>query len=51
MEEVVVDYFSRYIEVATLTTTVTERVKAIFGGHGVPETIVTDNGPQFSCDK
>lgn len=50
---VVVDYYSRYIEVANLTTTttahVTGKLKSIFARHGVPETVVTDNGPQFSA--
>ena len=50
---VVIDYFSRYIEVANLSSTttahVTEKLKSIFGCHGVPDTLVTDNGPQFSA--
>uniref|UniRef100_A0A3P8RZR4 Gypsy retrotransposon integrase-like protein 1 n=1 Tax=Amphiprion percula TaxID=161767 RepID=A0A3P8RZR4_AMPPE len=49
----VIDYFSRYIEVANLASTtavpVINRMKAIFARHGVPETLVTDNGPQFSA--
>ncbi len=52
---VVVDYFSRYIEVANLpklvTSTIVERLKVIFARFGIPETLVTDNGPQFaSCE-
>ena len=50
---VVIDYFSRFIEVANLNSTttaqVTEKIKAIFARHGVPEILVTDNGPQFSA--
>uniref|UniRef100_A0A3P9JEV3 Integrase catalytic domain-containing protein n=1 Tax=Oryzias latipes TaxID=8090 RepID=A0A3P9JEV3_ORYLA len=50
---IVVDYFSRYIEVASLTTTTTlpviNKLKAIFARHGVPEILITDNGPQFSA--
>ena len=42
---VVIDYYSRYIEVANLTTTttahVTEKLKSIFARHGVPETQTT----------
>ena len=49
---VVID-FSRYIEVANLTSTTTghvkEKLNAIFAHHGVPETVVTDNCPQFSA--
>ncbi|KAE8281018.1 putative protein K02A2.6 [Larimichthys crocea] len=50
MYPVVVDY---YIEVANLTSTttahVTGKLKSIFSRHGVPETVVTDNGPQVSA--
>jgi transposase InsO family protein len=49
---VVVDYFSRYPEVASLTKltsqAVVEHCKAIFGRHGIPEVVVSDNGPQFN---
>lgn len=52
---VVVDYLSRYPEVALLSSTnaaaVIERMKSIFARHGIPETVVTDNGPQFSCSQ
>lgn len=49
---VVVDYFSRYIEVANLptltTATTVERLKVIFARFGIPEVLVTDNGPQLA---
>lgn len=48
---VVVDFYSRYIEMANLptlsTSTTVECLKVIFARFGVPETLVTDNGPQF----
>ncbi|XP_034075852.1 uncharacterized protein K02A2.6-like [Gymnodraco acuticeps] len=48
----VVDYASRYVEMALLTPTkstdVIHHLKSIFARHGIPETLVTDNGPQFS---
>ena len=51
----VVDYYSRYIEIAKLTTTtftgVINYLKSIFARHGIPQTIVSDNGPQFSSSQ
>ncbi|XP_048252587.1 uncharacterized protein K02A2.6-like [Haliotis rufescens] len=50
---VVVDYYSRYFEVALLTntkaSTVITHIKSIFGRHGVPMRVVSDNGPQYAC--
>ena len=46
-----VDYFSRYPEVVQLTSTTSASViaalKTIFARHGIPETVRSDNGPQF----
>ena len=46
------DYFSRYPEVYKLTTTTSKNIiislKTAFSRHGIPETLRTDNGPQFS---
>uniref|UniRef100_A0A8C7WMF3 Gypsy retrotransposon integrase-like protein 1 n=2 Tax=Oryzias sinensis TaxID=183150 RepID=A0A8C7WMF3_9TELE len=48
----VVDYTSRFVEIALLSTTksanVIHHLKSIFARHGIPEQLVTDNGPQFS---
>ena len=48
----VVDYFSRWIEIAhlmqTTSSAVVEHVKAIFAHQGIPEVVVSDNGPQCS---
>ena len=50
----VVDYYSRYIEVARLSTTTSPAVithlKSIFARHGIPEVFHSDNGPQYSAD-
>ena len=50
---IVVDYFSRYIEIAHLTSTTSAAVikvlDSLFAMHGIPETLVSDNAPQFSC--
>jgi transposase InsO family protein len=47
---VVIDYFSRYIEIAHLSNTTTQGVIAalqnIFARHGIPQEIRSDNGPQ-----
>ena len=49
---VVSDYYSNYIEVARLnnptTRAVVKELKQIFARFGVPDALVTDNGPQFS---
>ena len=47
-----VDYFSKYPEVALLPdlsskTTVT-RLKSMFARHGIPDEVISDNGPQFA---
>lgn len=48
----VVDYFSRFIEIAALyntrSTDVINHLKSMFARHGIPETLMSDNGPQFS---
>ena len=48
----IVDYFSRYIEVAKMQATTSratvEHCKSIFARHGVPEIVMSDNGPQYS---
>ena len=47
-----VDYFSRFPEVVKLTSTtslnIIDALKDIFARHGIPETVVSDNGPQYS---
>ena len=51
----VVDYFSKYIEVNKLpdmsTAAVIRALKDIVCRHGIPETLRTDNGPQFGSHK
>jgi len=46
------DYYSRYVEIAQLSpgrsTDTIVHMKSISERHGVPETLTTDNGPQFS---
>ncbi len=48
----VVDYFSRYVEIALLSPTrstdVVVHLKSMFSRHGICEVLKSDNGPQFS---
>lgn len=48
----VVDYYSGYPEVSQLKSTTSQSVintlKSIFARHGIPETVISDNGPQYS---
>ena len=50
---ITVDYHSRYFELDKLTTTtasaVIHKLKATFSRHGIPETLISDNGPQYKC--
>ena len=52
---VVVDYFSRYLEVipmsATSSAAVIRRLQSLFASHGIPVVIVSDNGPQFASQE
>ena len=52
---IVVDYYSRYFELERMPTTTSSAVinkrKAIFARHGIPEKLVSDNGPQFSAQE
>ena len=47
----VVDYFSRYVEIAVLkredSLCTINALKSIFARHGVPEEVMSDNGPQY----
>lgn len=51
----VVDYFSRYPEVIQLKTTTSQSIitalKSMFSRHGVPEILISDNGPQYSSQE
>lgn len=52
----VVDYMSSYPEIALLAANTTSRsvithMKSIGARHGIPRTLVTDNGPQFASEE
>ena len=49
----VVDYFSRYIELALLSSSQTsedviQALKSMFARHRIPDSVRSDNGPQYS---
>ncbi|XP_061892219.1 uncharacterized protein K02A2.6-like [Entelurus aequoreus] len=50
---VVVDAYSKWPEVQVMKTTTTEKtvqaLRSMFARNGVPETLVSDNGPQFTA--
>lgn len=51
---VVSDYFSKYLEILHLSVTtadqVLQKLKAVFARFGIPDTIHSDNRPQFACE-
>lgn len=51
----VVDYLSRYPKIVKLTKTspgnIVVALRTIFARHGIPETVMSDNGPQYSSSK
>lgn len=48
----IVDYYSRWLEVKLLNKTtsseIINNVKSVFAAHGIPDIMMSDNGPQFS---
>ena len=50
-----VDYYSTFIEVDYLTSTTSEviisKLKQHFARYGIPDTVISDNGPQYSSEK
>ena len=51
----VVDYYSRFIEIAKLSDTtsgtVVNHMKSLFSRFGIPQCVVSDNGPQYSSQE
>ena len=52
---VIIDYHSNFIEVENINRpnnkSIYKALKVLFVRYGVPDTLVTDNGPQFSSDE
>ena len=51
----IIDYFSRYIYVIKLKSktsqAIIEALQCVFSCHGIPETVVNDNRPQYSSNE
>ena len=51
----IVDYFSRFPEIIKMKTTtsasIIEALKTIFSRHGIPESLISDNGPQYASQE
>ena len=51
----VVDYYSRYPEVIKLNSTtsasIVSAMKTIFSRHGIPQTVISDNGLQYDSSE
>ena len=43
------DYYSCYFEVAKLPSMTSQSIVHIFARHGIPGTVISDNGPQYSA--
>jgi hypothetical protein len=52
---VLIDYYSDYFEIENLTATTSTAIinllRAQFSRHGIPETLFSDNGPQFASSE
>lgn len=52
---IVMDYFSKFVEIFKLKTMKSEyiinKLKELFTRQGIPETVMSDNGPEFSSEK
>ena len=51
----IVDYYSRFVEIEwlqnTRSATVIKETKAVFSRHGIPEKVISDNGPCYSSQE
>ena len=52
---VVVDYFSNFWQIDhlsnTTVSTIIKKLKCHFARQGIPDIVISDNGPQFACKK
>ena len=51
----IVDYYSRWIEICLLQSltspSVVQHTKSIFARHGIPDEVISDNGPQYASQQ
>ena len=51
----IIDYFSRFMEVIKLKSTtsqsIIEALRSVFSHYGIPEIVISDNGPQYSSNE
>ena len=47
---ILVDYYSGFVKLNLLSTTTSKHCKSQFARYGIPDRLITDNGPQFSSD-
>ncbi|KAK7106117.1 hypothetical protein V1264_017410 [Littorina saxatilis] len=51
----IVDYYSRWVETKLLksesSAETINQIKSVFAVHGIPDVVVSDNGPQFSSNE
>ncbi|KAL0161181.1 hypothetical protein M9458_044906, partial [Cirrhinus mrigala] len=52
---IIADYYSRYFEMERLNSctalAVITKLKAVFARHGIPERVISDNGPCYSAEE
>ena len=50
---IVIDYYSQYLEILEMKSTTGDqiigRLKSLFARYGIPEELISDNGPQLYC--
>ena len=52
---IIIDYYSRWLEIKPLKQTtskaVIQKMKEVFSIHGIPDIMISDNGPQFASQE
>ena len=52
---IIADYYSNFIEMERIATTssqlVIQALKIVFSCHGIPDSLVSDNGPAYASEE